>query len=206
MYAVISPAKKLDFESDAPTKKFTQLKYPDKTWLLIQALRKCTPGEVSKMMKLSQPLTELNVKRYKNYKKDFGPELGKQAMFAFNGDTYTGLDATTLNAKEIEYSQKHLGILSGLYGLLSPLDLIQPYRLEMGTRFACDGKKNLYEYWNETVTGEINKILKKEKVLLNLSSNEYFSAIDNKNVQGTIITPVFKEKNLHISKLATKNV
>lgn len=194
LIVIVSPAKKLDFDSPSPTTTHSQLKNLDKSVTLIKELRKCSPAQISKMMKLSDALTDLNVKRYKSFKTPFTTNNSKQAMYAFKGDTYVGLDAETMNKKEINYAQKHLRILSGLYGLVSPLDLVQPYRLEMGTKFSCDGKKNLYEYWKESITGNLNTLLKKEKTLVNLASKEYFTAIDFKQLQGDVITPVFKEK------------
>jgi uncharacterized protein len=194
MLIVVSPAKKLDFETKAPVEKFTQPQFLDKSKKLIRDLKKCEPSEISKMMKLSQNLTDLNVERYQKFKTPFNLNNSKQAMFAFKGDTYVGLDAETMSSKNITYAQNHLRILSGLYGLISPLDLIRPYRLEMGTKFPCEGAKNLYEYWQDTVTESVNKILKKEKTLVVLASKEYFSAIDFKKLAGEVITPVFKEK------------
>lgn len=194
MIVVISPAKKLDFETPAPTKEFTNPQDLKKSEKLIAELRKCKPQEISKMMKLSEDLTSLNVKRYKEFKTPFTLKNAKQAMFAFKGDTYVGLDADTMAEKEIKYAQEHLRILSGLYGLVSPLDLVQPYRLEMGTKFSCDGAKNLYEFWREDITNQLNSLLKKEKVLINCASNEYFKSVDTKKLDATIITPSFKEK------------
>ena len=194
MLIVISPAKKLDFESASPTRKHTQAPFLKQSDTLIRELRKTKASEISKMMKLSDSLTELNVQRYKDFSLPFTPKNAKQAMFAFKGDTYVGLDAESMKADDVAYAQDHLRILSGLYGLISPLDLIQPYRLEMGTKFACDGKKNLYEYWKATVTDSVNELLEKEENLVVLASKEYFSAIDLKKVSGRVITPAFKEK------------
>jgi cytoplasmic iron level regulating protein YaaA (DUF328/UPF0246 family) len=196
MLIVISPAKKLDFENSAPVKDFTQPLFLKHSQLLINDLKKCSSAQVSKMMGLSQALTDLNVDRYKTYKTPFSLKNAKQAMYAFKGDTYVGLDADTMKASQVKYAQKHLRILSGLYGLISPLDLIQPYRLEMGTKFACQGKKNLHKYWEETLTAHINELVSKnkEKVLINLASKEYFGAIDLKQLEARVITPVFKEK------------
>lgn len=194
MFIVISPAKKLNFDIPAPVHKSTQFKFKDEAEQLIKILRKCTKSEVSKLMKLSDSLTELNVKRYKDYKNDFDLTNSKQAVFAFSGDTYVGLDAESLKAVEVDYAQRHLGILSGLYGLLRPLDLIRPYRLEMGTKLKNDEGKNLYDFWAPRLTNEVNKILKKEKTLINLSSNEYFSALKRNDLKGEVVTPVFKEK------------
>jgi len=194
MIVVISPAKKLDFDTPAPTASFTELTELEKSKKLIKELKKCDPKEISNLMKLSDNLTELNVQRYKDFKTPFNLKNAKQAMFAFKGDTYVGLDAMTMKPGDIKFADKHLRILSGLYGLVSPLDLIQPYRLEMGTKFSCGKSKNLYEYWGETITKQLNSQLKKEKSLINLASKEYFTAVNTKNLTGEIITPVFKEK------------
>jgi uncharacterized protein len=195
MIVVISPAKKLDFNTCAPTKKFTNLKDISMSEQLIKELRKCKPEKISTMMKLSESLTDLNVERYKKFNTPFNLDNAKQAMFAFKGDTYVGLDAESFSKKDIDYAQKHLRILSGLYGLVSPLDLIQPYRLEMGTKFPCGESKNLYEFWNRKITEQLHESLKKEKVLINCASNEYFKSVNTKVLEGAkIITPSFKEK------------
>lgn len=196
MLIVISPAKKLDFESQAPVKDFSQPLFLEKAKQLIKDLKKCKPKEISKLMGLSENLTQLNVERYKKFKTPFNLKNSKQAIYAFRGDTYVGLDADTMESKQVKFAQEHLRILSGLYGLISPLDLIQPYRLEMGTKFPCQGSPNLHKFWNEAVTSKVNELLDNEnkKVLINLASKEYFSAIDLKNLDGEVITPVFKEK------------
>ncbi len=196
MLIVISPAKKLDFENLAPLKDFSQPLFLEKAKLLIKDLKKCSPSEISKMMGLSENLTKLNIERYKTFKTPFNLKNSKQALYAFRGDTYVGLDADSMESKQVKFAQDHLRILSGLYGLVSPLDLIQPYRLEMGTKFSCQGKANLHKFWNEAVTQKVNELLDKEKqkVLINLASKEYFSAIDLKSLEGEVITPVFKEK------------
>ena len=195
MIVVISPAKKLDFETPPPTKKFSNLKDISISKKLIKKLRECDANEISKLMKLSEGLTELNIGRYKSFKTPFTLNNSKQALFAFKGDTYVGLDAESFTKKEIDYAQKHLRILSGLYGLVSPLDLIQPYRLEMGTKFSCDESKNLYELWSKSITEQLNHSLKKEKILINCASNEYFKSINTKLLMDVkIITPSFKEK------------
>ena len=149
MLVIVSPAKKLDFENSAPFDDHQGPKFIDRSKLLIKGLRKCSPSEISKLMKLSDSLTELNVKRYKDFKTPFTVKNSKQAVFAFMGDTYVGLDAKSMSKSQLNYAKNHLRILSGLYGILSPVDLIQPYRLEMGTRFSCDGNKNLYEFWGK---------------------------------------------------------
>ncbi|MFT6067962.1 MAG: cytoplasmic iron level regulating protein YaaA (DUF328/UPF0246 family) [Bacteriovoracaceae bacterium] len=194
MLIVISPAKKLDFENQAPLKDFSQPLFLKEANLLINDLKKCKPEEISKLMGLSENLTKLNIQRYKTFKTPFNLKNSKQALYAFRGDTYVGLDADTMESKQVKFAQDHLRILSGLYGLVSPLDLIQPYRLEMGTKFSCQGKANLHKFWNEPVTNKVNELLDKKKVLINLASKEYFSAIDLKKLNGEVITPVFKEK------------
>ena len=194
MLVVVSPAKKLDFENPAPTKKFTQLTELERSKILIEKLKKTDAKTIANMMKLSDSLTELNIKRYKEFKTPFNLKNAKQAMFAFKGDTYVGLNAETMKEDDIEYAQDHLRILSGLYGLVSPLDLVQPYRLEMGTKFSADGSKNLYDFWSDSITGKLNKLLEKEETLVNLASKEYFTAINFKKLDGKVITPIFKEK------------
>lgn len=194
MYAVISPAKKLDFEHQAPIKKSTKPRYQKQAAELIQVLRKCSKREVSSLMKLSDSLSELNVQRYKDFELKASAKTGKQAIFCFAGDTYKGLEAYELGPESIEYAQEHLGILSGLYGLIRPLDVIQPYRLEMGTKLKCGEAQNLYQYWGELITKELNKKLKDEKVLVNLASQEYFGVVQLDKLNGDVLTPVFKEK------------
>lgn len=195
MIIVISPAKKLDFETPAPTKKFSNLENISLSEKLINDLRKCDSKEISKMMKLSDFLTKLNVKRYNEFKTPFTLENAKQAIFAFKGDTYVGLDADSLTKKEIDFAQKHLRILSGLYGLVSPLDLIQPYRLEMGTKFACGDSSDLYSFWSKKITKQLSESLKQEKILINCASNEYFKSVNTKELGSVeVITPTFKEK------------
>lgn len=194
MIVVISPAKKLDFETPPPLSEFTKPESLKKTQQLITELRKCDAKKISSLMKLSDALTQLNMKRYKEFKTPFNLKNAKQAIFAFKGDTYVGLDADTMKESEIKYAQKHLRILSGLYGLVSPLDLVQPYRLEMGTNFACGQSKNLYEFWRSDITNQLNELLAEEKFLVNCASSEYFKAIDTKALKGRVITPAFKEK------------
>lgn len=194
MLIVVSPAKKLDFEQLAPTDVFTTPKYLDKSKKLITELKKLSSEDIKSLMKLSESLAELNYTRFHNFKTPFTLKNSKQAAYAFKGDTYVGLDFESFSKSEVNYAQKHLRILSGLYGLLKPLDLIQPYRLEMGTKFKALGEKNLYGVWKTQLTEELNIELKKEKILVNLASKEYFSAIDFNNLKAEVITPVFMEK------------
>jgi uncharacterized protein len=203
MLIVVSPAKKLDYTTTVPTDEFTQPEFLKKAQQLISKLKKCSAEEVSNLMGLSKPLTELNVERYKNFKTPFNIKNSRQAMYAFKGDTYIGLEPYSMSSSDIKYTQKHLRILSGLYGLISPLDLVQPYRLEMGTKFPCEEANNLYQFWKKPITEKINQILAKEKVLINLASKEYFSAIDDSKVKGRIITPIFKEKKNNEYKIVS---
>ena len=195
MLLLISPAKILDFDSKAQTSKFTQCEFLSDSRLLINDLRKLSEDEVSALMKISEPLGKLNSARYKHWQTPFNPENAKQALLAFKGDVYTGLAAQGFNSKELAFAQQHLRILSGLYGLLRPLDLIQAYRLEMGTRFANPRGKNLYNFWGDKLTQAINQQLNKQgdDIVLNLASNEYFKAVNTKNLQGKVITPIFKD-------------
>ncbi len=163
---------------------------------LAQECKALTPADLSSLMKISDKLATLNANRFAEFSTPFTPDNARQALFAFNGDVYTGLDAQSLSEDDIAYAQQHLRILSGLYGVLRPLDLMQAYRLEMGTKLANSRGKNLYEYWGDTVTTEINKALaaQGDNVLVNLASNEYFKSVKPKQVDGMIITPVFKDK------------
>lgn len=195
MLIVISPAKTLDYDTPPKTKVFTQPDYLDKSQELINRLRLLSSLDISELMKVSTNIADLNFDRYESWDKRFTEKNAKQAVLAFKGDVYTGLDAETFNAKDFNFAQKHLRILSGLYGLLRPLDLMQPYRLEMGTRLDTDYGKNLYEFWGSTITEGLNAQLKKIKsdTLINLASNEYFKAVKPKELNGEIITPAFKE-------------
>jgi uncharacterized protein len=195
MLHVISPAKTLDFENPSPTNVFTQPEYLDESQRLIKELRKLSAEQVSSLMSISEKLGQLNAQRFTDWQPPFNPQNAKQALLAFKGDVYTGMNAELFSTADYNYAQKHLRILSGLYGLLKPLDLIQPYRLEMGTSFANERGKNLYHFWGDTITERLNEELavRKEQVLINLASNEYFSAVNPKKLQAEIITPVFKD-------------
>lgn len=195
MLMVISPAKTLDFESPAKTKQSTTPDFLEQSQQLINELQLLSPADISSLMNISEKLGNLNYERFLNWHTPFNADNAKQAVLAFKGDVYTGLDAESFSAADFKFSQKHLRILSGLYGLLRPLDLIQPYRLEMGTRFANQAGDNLYQFWGEQLTAAINTQLKKSKttVLLNLASNEYFKVLQPKSINADIITPVFKD-------------
>lgn len=196
MLLLISPAKTLDFETPAPTAEFTQADFLKESKLLINELRALAPHDISNLMSISDKLGLLNFDRFANWKTPFKPTNAKQALFAFQGDVYMGMQAENFSADDLQFAQQHLRILSGLYGLLRPLDLMQAYRLEMGTSFANSRGKNLYEFWGDTITKAINKQLKEldSRVLINLASNEYFGAVKPKLVKAEIITPVFKDQ------------
>jgi cytoplasmic iron level regulating protein YaaA (DUF328/UPF0246 family) len=195
MLIVVSPAKTLDYESPPRTKVYTQPDYLDNSQELITRLRKLSPTDITNLMKVSQKIADLNFGRYKAWNKRFTEKNSKQSVLAFKGDVYTGLNADTFNGKDFNFAQKHLRVLSGLYGLLRPLDLMQAYRLEMGTKLDTSRGKNLYEFWGSTITEGLNKQLKKLKstTLINLASNEYFKAVKPKELNAEIITPAFKE-------------
>ena len=199
MILVISPAKALDYETPPSTATFTQPDFLDQSAELIAVLREKSPAEIAELMTLSDQLATLNVARYASWSRPFAPDNAKQALLAFNGDVYEGLDAKSLGEDELAWAQEHLRILSGLYGVLRPLDLMQAYRLEMGTRLANPRGKNLYEFWGERITAELNRLLAREeeagreRVLLNLASDEYFKSVKPKKLEGRIVTPVFED-------------
>ncbi|TNF98734.1 MAG: peroxide stress protein YaaA [Gammaproteobacteria bacterium] len=196
MLTVISPAKKLDFKSTPVTTTFTTPDFLDQSRKLIQALRDYSEIDLIELMNISQKIAALNFDRYAEWKTPFTEENATQAIFAFRGDVYTGLDADTLKAKDLNFAQKHLRILSGLYGVLRPLDLMQAYRLEMGTRLENERGKNLYEFWGNRITDKLNDELSshKTKTLINLASNEYFKSVMASSLKGNLVTPAFKEK------------
>ena len=195
MLIVISPAKTLDYETSPQTRKATQPALLDRSAQLIEAARKLEPDEIAELMGISENLAQLNHKRFMDWGVPFDLDNAKQSVLAFKGDVYTGLDAGTMSTADLNFAQKHLRILSGLYGVLRPLDLMQPYRLEMGLKFPNRGGKNLYEFWGDDITDALNAQLKtlKSEVLVNLASNEYFKSVKPKALNAEIITPIFKE-------------
>ena len=195
MLILISPAKSLDFESPLPTKKNSQPDFLDDSEVLIEELRELSPPDIQTLMKISPQLADLNFGRVLNWHRPFDTNNARPALLAFKGDVYQGMAADTFSAKDFDFAQKHLRILSGLYGLLKPLDLMQPYRLEMGSKFENSRGKNLYAFWGEKITNAANQTLKKQKstTLVNLASNEYFKSIKKNQIQADIITPVFKD-------------
>lgn len=203
MLMVVSPAKNLDFDSALPTlpaQSFTQPQMLDDAKTLVKTCKTLAPSDLASLMHISDKLSILNAQRFSSFTTPFTPQNSRQSLFAFNGDVYTGLDAKSLTEDDIQFAQTHLRILSGLYGLLRPLDLMQPYRLEMGTKLENPRGKSLYEYWGTSITEALNDALKEtgddDTVLLNLASNEYFSSVKKKLLGATIITPHFKdEKN-----------
>lgn len=194
MLFLISPAKTLDFTA-ASTDKHTQPRSLDQSQGLIDTLKEKTEAELMKLMKISEDLATVNRERYQDFELPFDLSNAKQALLAFKGDVYTGLGADDFSAAELDYAQRHLRILSGLYGLLRPLDLMQPYRLEMGTRLKTGKGKNLYEYWGDSITNLINHDLAKEghEAVVNLASNEYFSAVQPKELKAELYQVAFKE-------------
>lgn len=196
MLVVISPAKNLDYDTPSITQQYTQPDFLDDASELIQRCRKLAPAQIGSLMKISDKLAGLNAARYDSWQLPFDTANAKQAMLAFNGDVYTGLQASCFSQEDLDFAQGHLRILSGLYGLLRPLDLMQPYRLEMGTKLDTHRGKNLYEFWGSTITDALNKVLaaqQSEPVLVNLASNEYFKSVRAKQLEGEIISPVFKD-------------
>ncbi|WP_394751193.1 peroxide stress protein YaaA [Spongiimicrobium salis] len=193
MKIVISPAKSLDFESNIPTAIHTQPEFLEKSVQLNKVLAKKKPKALSTLMGISDKLAELNWQRNQDFSVPFSPENARQAVYAFNGDVYQGLDAYSIPEAKLDQLQNTLRILSGLYGILKPLDLVQAYRLEMGTQLKVGRKKNLYEFWKKDLTAHLNAELLDEELFVNLASNEYFGAIDEKALKTPVITPIFKD-------------
>lgn len=195
MLTVISPAKTLDFDTPPTTRKATQPRFLERSAELVADARGLSPADLRELMGVSEQIAELNHRRFMNWGVPFSLDNAKQAVLAFRGDVYTGLDADSLSSAQLGFAQKHLRILSGLYGLLRPLDLIQPYRLEMGLKFANRGGRNLYDFWGDAIGAELNRELKKSgsNVMVNLASNEYFQAVRPRTLDAEIITPVFKD-------------
>ena len=195
MLVLVSPAKTLDFETPSITNIFTQPTLLPHSEKLVEVCRTLTPVDIAGLMKVSDVLAGLNAARFGEWNSTFTLDNAKQAIFAFRGDVYTGFDADTLTDKQIKSAQSRLRILSGLYGLLKPLDLIQPYRLEMGTKLANPRGSNLYQFWGDVITLEINQALAElgDDIVINLASNEYFKSVNKKSLTGQLITPVFKD-------------
>ncbi len=195
MLIVVSPAKTLDYESPLAIEKYTQPELTQYSKELIEVCRQLTPADISSLMKVSDKIASLNVARFEQWSETFTPDNARQAILAFKGDVYTGLEAETLSEQDFDYAQKHLRMLSGLYGLLKPLDLMQPYRLEMGTKLSNPKGSNLYQFWGNIITDKLNQAIEEQgdNVLVNLASNEYFKAVKPKSLDAQIITPIFKD-------------
>lgn len=193
MKIVISPAKSLDFESELPSKRYSQPRFLEQAQKLNKVLVKKKPRALAKLMDISNQLAELNWERNQKFSIPFTPSNSRPAIYAFNGDVYQGVDAYTIPEEKLDKLQDTLRILSGLYGILKPLDLIQPYRLEMGTALRIGRKKNLYEFWKKELTDHLNAELDDNELFINLASKEYFGALDEKKLKVPIITPIFKD-------------
>lgn len=193
MKIVLSPAKSLNFEKELPTNQFTESSFLKESRQIHKILKQQSPKSLSDLMSISDKLADLNWKRNQDWKTPFTSENARPAVYAFDGDVYTGLDAYTIPVEKLDKLQDSLRILSGLYGYLKPLDLMQPYRLEMGTKLAIGESENLYEFWKKTITNSLNKELKKDEIFINLASNEYFSVVDVKALKVPVITPDFKD-------------
>ncbi|WP_411826981.1 peroxide stress protein YaaA [Luteolibacter sp. AS25] len=198
MLVLLSPAKSLDYDSPLLIQKSTKPRFIDESAELIAGLRELSVAQVGELMSISDKLAELNHGRFGEWKRDFTKKNSRQAILAFTGDVYQGMELAKWSAEDFARAQKQVRILSGLYGVLRPLDLMQAYRLEMGTKFANERGKNLYEFWGSEVTTLLNQDLKKSgsDTVVNLASNEYFSVVKKKELEGELVTPVFKdEKN-----------
>jgi len=195
MFIVISPAKSLYDHSPIHFEKFSDPEFKDEAERIVSVIKKKKPAQLAKLMNISPKLATLNFQRYQDWSKNYTTENSWQAVLMFNGTVYQGMKAETFSADNLESAQQKLRILSGVYGLLKPLDRIQPYRLEMGINLSVSRKKNLYEFWKSKITSKLNQEMEKadQKILVNLASSEYFSAVDAKKLKARIITPSFKE-------------
>jgi len=192
MLVVISPAKKLDYSSSIEAPLLSQPALLDHAEELSIGLKALPPQDVSSLMHLSDKLGALNYERFQEWQTPFNADNARAAVLAFKGDVYQGLDADSMSAEDLHWAQDHLRILSGLYGVLRPLDLMQAYRLEMGTKFASQRGKDLYQFWGAIITAELNRV--ESSVLVNLASNEYFKSVHKKDISARIVTPVFMDK------------
>ena len=195
MIIVISPAKKLDFKTKSKGKNYTSPEFLDKSAEIINVIRQFSPKDLALLMNVSDDIASLTFERHSKWEIPFDEENARPAIHAFKGDVYRGMSADSFSDEDLEFAQAHLRILSGLYGVLRPLDLIKPYRLEMGTKFKPFDGKGLYGFWTETITSAINAQLKKhkERILVNLASQEYFKAVNEDNLEAKVVTPVFRE-------------
>ena len=192
MKILLSPAKSLDFKSELPTNKTSSICFEKEAQYLNSILKSKNPKELSDLMSISSKIADLNYERNHNWSLPFTKKNARQAVYAFIGDVYRGLDAYSIDDSKIDFLQNNVRIISGLYGLIKPLDLIQPYRLEMGTKLAFDSNKNLYDYWRKKITEQLNLELYDKEPILNLASNEYFKAIDTKVIKSEVYSANFK--------------
>lgn len=196
MLILVSPAKTLDFESPPLFDQSTHPQFLDDSQELVDQLKKMPAGKIGKLMNISEKLATLNTERFKSWQQPFKTATAKQSLFAFKGDVYSGINADTMKWRDVQFAQKHLRILSGLYGVLRPLDLMLPYRLEMGTKLVNGRGANLYHFWGDEVTDFLNSELKKQKspLVFNLASNEYFKVVNAHKLDAELISPVFKDR------------
>jgi cytoplasmic iron level regulating protein YaaA (DUF328/UPF0246 family) len=193
MKILISPAKSLNMAKLSADVGHSEIMFREEAWEIVNVLKDKSPKQLSELMSISDKLANLNWSRNQEYSKNFDSTKSKQSIFAFNGEVFNGIDAANLPNKVLNYLQKNLRILSGQYGLLKPLDLIMPYRLEMGTKVSVNGHKNLYDFWGYKITERINSELTDDDIVVNLASNEYFKSVKKNLLQATVITPVFKD-------------
>ncbi len=198
MLTILSPAKALDFDTPLATRKRSEPRFLPEAERLARKMKRLSPAELSSLAGISRDLALLNHGRWKDWSADHGPDNARPAVFAFKGDVYLGLDAWRFSGRDLDFAQKRLRILSGLYGALRPLDLIRPYRLEMGTRLAAGRARNLHGFWGERVTDSLNEDLagrpKRSRILVNLASREYFGAVRTERLDARVVTPVFKDR------------
>jgi cytoplasmic iron level regulating protein YaaA (DUF328/UPF0246 family) len=203
MLMLLSPAKSLDYETPPAVSRHTLPQFVDESAALIEVIKPYTPAQIASLMDLSDALSQLNVARYGAWSPQFSAKNSKQAVLAFNGDVYEGLDANSLSAEQLDWAQQHLGILSGLYGILRPLDWMQPYRLEMGTKLANPRGKDLYAWWGDTLAEHLNAQLKKQgdDLIVNLASQEYFKAVKRKALRARVVECVFEDHKAGVYKV-----
>lgn len=196
MLILISPAKTLDYQSPLATTRYTQPELLEHSQQLIGIARKLTAPQIGKLMSISDKLADLNATRFHDWHPDFTPQNARQAILAFKGDVYTGLQAETFSEADFDFAQQHLRMLSGLYGVLRPLDLMQPYRLEMGIKLENPQGKDLYHFWGDIITDKLNQSLQAQgdDIIINLASDEYFKSVKPKKLQGRLIKPVFLDE------------
>lgn len=205
MLLILSPSKTIDTNNSVSTNKFTQPCFLDSSTRIISKIKKITTSQLSSLMSISPKLSQLNYDRFQHWNLSHNLSNSKQALLSFKGEVFNGLDVVSFSEEDLLYSQNHLIILSGLYGLLRPLDLIQPYRLEISTKLGIQKSPNLYAYWQNIITQELNKMLANNNtnILVNLASNEYYKVIDKKKLRANIVTPVFKERKGSEYKIVT---